>query len=76
LHLFTRRIPAACSGLSNPASAASYASRRIAASLRLTVPGANLRDSRYIRYRVTTALLNPRRGSQQYQSMNSLIACS
>jgi hypothetical protein len=29
-----------------------------------------------MRYRVTTALLNPRRGSEQYQAMNSSIACS
>jgi hypothetical protein len=34
----TRRIPAASSGLSKPASAASYANRRTAASLTLIVP--------------------------------------
>lgn len=36
----TRRIPDASSGLSRPASSASYASRRAAASLPLMVPGA------------------------------------
>src|SRR5262245_60871758 len=45
----TRRIPAASSGLSKPASAASYANRRIAASRTLIVPGAKLRDSSCIR---------------------------
>jgi hypothetical protein len=54
----------------------SLVARRIAASLRLIVPGANPLDSRCMRYRVTTALLNPRRGSEQYQAMNSTIACS
>src|ERR1700757_4707867 len=29
-----------------------------------------------MRYRVTTVLLNANRGSEQYQSMNSRIACS
>ena len=43
---FTRRIPAASSGLRSPASAASYASRRTAANLTLIVPGERLRDSR------------------------------
>src|SRR5262245_41264793 len=38
----TRRIPAANSGLSKPASAASYANRRIAASRTLIVPGAKI----------------------------------
>src|SRR3984893_5726497 len=37
---FTRRMPAARSGLRSPQSDASYASRRIAASLRLIVDGA------------------------------------
>jgi hypothetical protein len=37
---FTRRMPAAKSGLRSPQSDASYASRRIAASLRLIVDGA------------------------------------
>ena len=35
---FTRRMPAASSGLKSPISAASYASRRTAANLTLTVP--------------------------------------
>ena len=39
---FTRRIPAASSGLKSPASAASYATRRTAASRRLIVDGAYL----------------------------------
>ncbi len=37
---FTRRMPAASSGLRRPASAASYATRRTAASRRLMVAGA------------------------------------
>ena len=37
---FTRRMPAASSGLRSPVSAASYASRRTAASRTLIVPGA------------------------------------
>ena len=37
---FTRRMPAARSGLNNPESAASYASRRTAASLTFMVPAA------------------------------------
>jgi hypothetical protein len=41
----TRRIPAASSGLSSPVSAASYASRRTAASRRLIVAGARCRAS-------------------------------
>ena len=42
---------------------------------RLMVPGARLRVSRCIRYRRTTVLLNDRRGSEQYHSTNSSIAC-
>ena len=45
----TRRILAASSGLSKPASAASYASRRTAASRPLIVPAARPRFSRKIR---------------------------
>ena len=66
----TRRIPAAKSALSSPQSAASYARRRTAPSRRLMVPGARLRDSKCIRYRTTTVLLNDNRGSEQYQSTN------
>ena len=43
---FTRRMPAARSGLRSPVSAASYASRRTAASRRLMVAGASRRASR------------------------------
>ncbi len=63
------------SGLNNPASAASYAIRRTAANLTLMVPDASLRDSRCIRYRRTTVRLKDNLGSEQYQSMNSSIAC-
>jgi dihydrofolate reductase len=45
----TRRMPAASSGLSRPASAASYAIRRTAASRRLMVAGACWSCSRWIR---------------------------
>src|SRR6202521_699791 len=73
---FMRRMPAARSELRSPQSDASYASRRIAASLRLIVDGAYGRCSRAILYLVTTVLLNARRGSEQYQSMNSQMAWS
>ena len=63
---FTRRMPAASSGLSKPPSAASYASRRTAASRPLIVPAARPRFSRAIRKRVTTTLLNDNLGSEQY----------
>jgi hypothetical protein len=43
---FTRRIPAAKSGLGSPESAASNASRKTAASLPLIVPGADRRAFR------------------------------
>ena len=43
---FTRRMPAARSGLSNPLSDASYANRRTAARRRLIVAGAKWRASR------------------------------
>jgi hypothetical protein len=42
---FTRRMPAATSGLNNPESTASYASRRTAASLTFMVPAARWRSS-------------------------------
>jgi hypothetical protein len=71
---FTRRMPAARSGLRSPQSDASYASRRIAANLRLIVDGAYGRCSSAIRYRATTVLLKASLGSEQYQSMNSRIA--
>jgi hypothetical protein len=71
----TRRMPAARSGLNNPESVASYANRRTAASRTLMVPGARWRSSRWIRYRVTTSLLNESRGEEQYQFTNSSIEC-
>lgn len=46
---FTRRMPAARSGLRSPQSAASYAKRRTAPRRRFTVPGASLRPSRWMR---------------------------
>jgi len=73
---FTRRMPAARSGLRSPQSDASYASRRIAANLRLIVDGAYGRCPTAIRYRVTTVLLKASLGSEQYQSMNSQMAWS
>ena len=73
---FTRRMPAAISGLRSPQSDASYASRRIAANLRLIVDGAYGCCSSAIRYRVTTVLLKASLGSEQYQSMNSRMAWS
>lgn len=72
---FTRRMPAASSGLSSPASAASYASRRTAASRPFIVPAARCQSSRAMRYRVTTVLQDDRRGSEQYHRMNSSMAC-
>ncbi len=71
----TRSIPAAKSALRSPQSAASYARRRTAPRRRWIVPGARWRDSRCILYRTTTVLLNNNRGSKQYQSTNSSIAC-
>jgi len=67
-------MPVASSGLSKPESAASYAKRRTAANRRLIVAGAKGRSSRWIRKRVTTVLLNDKRGSEQYQATNSSIA--
>jgi hypothetical protein len=54
---FTRRMPAARSGLSRPKSEPSYANRRIAANVRFMVDGAYGCCSSAIRHRVTTALL-------------------
>src|SRR5581483_3924406 len=68
--------PAASSGLSKPESAASYATRLTAANRRLMVVGARRRCSKWIRYRRTTVRLKASRGSEQYQSTNSLIAGS
>src|SRR5437016_9199712 len=62
-------MPAARSGLRSPQSDASYASRSIAANLRLIVDGAYGGCSSAIRYGVTTVLLNARRDSEHCQSM-------
>jgi len=72
----TRRMPAARSGLSRPQSDASYASRRIAANLKLIVEATYGCCSSAILYRVTTVLLKASLGSEQYHSMNSRMACS
>jgi hypothetical protein len=63
---FTRRMPAARSGLRRPQSDASYASRRIAANLKLIVEAAYGCCSSAILYRVTTVLLKASLGSEQY----------
>ena len=73
---FTRRMPAARSGLRSPQSDDSHANRRIAANLRLIVDGAYGRCSSAIRYRVTTVLLKAILDSEQYHSMNSRMAWS
>src|SRR6266849_1257935 len=73
---FTRPIPAASSGLSRPESAASNASRRTAAKRTLMVEGAKFFCSRKNRYRRTTIRLKAKRGSEQYQPMNSSMACA
>src|ERR1700685_15455 len=69
-------MPAARSGLRSPQSDASYASRRIAANLRLIVDGAYGCCSSAIRYSVTPVLLKASLGSEQYQSTNSRMAWS
>lgn len=68
---FTRRMPAASSGLNRPESDASYARRRTAARCRLIVAGARRPSSRCIRNRITTVLLKERRGSEQYHATKS-----
>jgi hypothetical protein len=55
-------------------SAASYASRRTTAKRTLIVAGARLFCSRKNRYRRTTVRLKAKRGSEQYQPINSSIA--
>jgi len=52
------------------------ASLRTAAKRTLIVAGARFFCSRKKRYRRTTVRLNARRGSEQYQPMNSSIACA
>src|SRR5258708_15379332 len=56
-------MPATRSGLRSQQSNASYASRCIAANLRLIIDGAYGCCSRAIRYRVTTVLLKASRGN-------------
>src|SRR6267143_1754424 len=73
---FTRPIPAANSGLRRPVSAASCASRRTAAKRTLMVEGARFFCSRKYRLRRTTVRLKAKRGSEQYQTMNSSMACA
>ena len=60
---FTLRLLAANSGLSKPASAASYANRRTAASLPLIVDAARPRFLRKMQKQVTTNLLSESRDS-------------
>jgi hypothetical protein len=71
---FTRRMPAAKSGLRRPTSAGSYASRRTAASRRLMVDGESRRDSNSSRYRSTTVLLNARRRFRAVPG-NEIVDC-
>ena len=71
----TRRMPATSSGLSNPVSVASYASRRTAASRTFMAEAASFYASSCSRYRSTTARFKANRGSEQYHSMYSSIAC-
>jgi hypothetical protein len=73
----TRRkiVPALMSpGLRRPVSQASNASLRTAANRKLIVEGARFFCSRKNRYRRTIVRLNARRGSEQYQPINSSIA--
>lgn len=71
----TRRIPIANSGLKQPRSAASSASRRIAERWRLIVAADRERPSRNERYRTMTDRSKQCRGSEQYHSMNFSMAC-
>src|SRR3982751_5624311 len=68
-------MPATSSGLSKPVSAASYARRRTAASRTWIVEAASFFASSCSLYRSTTARFKAKRGSEQYHSMNSSIAC-
>lgn len=56
-------------------SAASQAKRRTAASRTSLVEAASFFASRCNRYRSTTLRFNAKRGSEQYHSMNSSMAC-
>lgn len=70
----TRRTLAANSGLSRLALGGLHRPRRSAAKRPLIVSGVRRRDSRWMRYLVTTVLLKESRGSEQYLATNSSIA--
>src|SRR5712691_8744403 len=74
LALLTRLIPAANSGASNPLSAASAASFRIADILIMMEDEPRLRASRDTRQALTVALVKPGRGACWNQARNSLSA--
>jgi len=61
--LFTRLMPAASSGASNPLSAASAASLRIADMRMMIDDEPSLRSSRDTRQALTVALVKPGRGA-------------
>ena len=63
LALFTREIPAANSGASNPLSEASAASFRIADILTMIDDDPNARSSSVTRHALTVALVKPGRGA-------------
>ena len=69
--LFTRLMPAANSGGSNPLSAASAASLRIADILIMMEDEPRRRSSRDTRQALTVALVKPARGACWNQPMNS-----
>src|ERR1017187_4130207 len=71
LALFTRAMPAASSGASNPLSAASTASFRTAVIRTLMLTEPRPRASRATRHALTVALVKPGRGSRAYQAKNS-----
>src|SRR5437879_3520171 len=68
---FTRTIPLASSGASNPLSAASTASLRTAVIRTLIETAPSPRASSATRQAATVALVKPGRGSRPYHSKNS-----
>src|SRR5580658_7861032 len=72
--LFTRAIPAASSGASNPLSAASAASFRIADILIMMDDDPSLRSSSDTRQALTVALVKPGRGACWNHAINSFSA--
>ena len=68
---FTRVIPLASSGASNPLSAASTASLRTAVIRTLMETAPSPRASSATRQALTAAFVNPGRGSRPYHSKNS-----